>query len=134
VVRSQVQVWAWVVMVGATAMAAMAMSRRPVFFDQPYLTTGLLVGVCGVVASRALQVRDELLVKLERSRIEVRALTGLLPICTYCKNIRDEEGYWHKVEAYLASRTEATFSHGLCQGCLDLLYPDKESGTEEDDQ
>jgi DNA-binding response OmpR family regulator len=50
---------------------------------------------------------------------EVKRLEGLLPICTYCKRIRDEEGVWTKVESYIARRTDASFSHGICPCCYE---------------
>jgi len=48
---------------------------------------------------------------------EVSALSGLLPICAYCKKIRDGKDYWQQVETYVQSRTDATFSHGVCPDC-----------------
>ena len=48
---------------------------------------------------------------------EVRQLQGLLPICSYCKRIRDEDAGWTRVESYIASRTDATFTHGICPDC-----------------
>ena len=53
-----------------------------------------------------------------------KVLTGLLPICSSCKNIRDENGEWKRVEAYIDSRTEAKFTHGMCPDCVERLYPD----------
>ena len=48
---------------------------------------------------------------------EVRMLEGLLPICSYCKRIRDDDNRWHAIEAYIGQRTEARFSHGVCPDC-----------------
>jgi len=50
-------------------------------------------------------------------RARVRTLEGFLPTCAYCKDIRDEDGTWHQIEAYVASRSEARFSHGICPPC-----------------
>jgi DNA-binding response OmpR family regulator len=52
---------------------------------------------------------------------QVKQLTGLLPICAQCKKVRDDQNYWHEVEAYVAQRTEARFSHGYCPDCLRKL-------------
>ena len=71
---------------------------------------------------------------------EVKRLEGLLPICAYCKRIRDDEGVWTQVESYIARRTDAAFSHGICPGCyegrirpelrvLKQSRPAEESGT-----
>ncbi|HCE42981.1 MAG TPA: hypothetical protein DET40_05495 [Lentisphaeria bacterium] len=61
----------------------------------------------------------------ERKRIDaqVRILKGLLPICASCKQIRDDKGYWHKIEAYIRDHSEAEFSHGICPKCAEKLYP-----------
>lgn len=56
---------------------------------------------------------------------EVRTLGGLLPICTHCKRIRNDAGYWERVESYLASRSDASFSHGLCPACYDRIEEDE---------
>ncbi|MEW6363525.1 MAG: hypothetical protein AB1714_02675 [Acidobacteriota bacterium] len=57
-----------------------------------------------------------------------KALTGLLPICSSCKSIRDENGNWIRIESYIKSKTEAEFTHGLCPTCADRLYPELRSG------
>ena len=54
---------------------------------------------------------------LEDALTRVKQLQGLLPICSYCKSIRDGGNTWHKVESYVRSHSEATFSHGICPGC-----------------
>lgn len=49
---------------------------------------------------------------------DIRRLTGLLPICSYCKRIRSDQDYWEQVECYISERTDARFSHGVCPSCL----------------
>lgn len=61
---------------------------------------------------------------LQKSLAETKTLTGLLPICCGCKKIRDDTGYWNEVEAYIANRTTAHFSHGYCPHCLTKYFPD----------
>lgn len=56
--------------------------------------------------------------------LEVKKLSGLLPICAHCNKIRDDEGYWQKVEHYISAHSEAEFTHGLCPDCLKELYPE----------
>jgi hypothetical protein len=51
-------------------------------------------------------------------------LSGMLPICSFCKNIRNDEGYWQEIEAYIRERTTAEFSHSVCNDCLKKYYPD----------
>lgn len=60
----------------------------------------------------------------ERAKREIRELRGLLPICSSCKRIRDDQGYWNQIEDYLQKRSEVQFSHGLCSECMEKLYPD----------
>jgi GAF domain-containing protein len=62
----------------------------------------------------------ELAEALER----VKTLSGLLPICSYCKDIRDDQGYWKRVEEYIGDRTNAEFSHGLCPKCAKIHFPE----------
>jgi hypothetical protein len=47
----------------------------------------------------------------------VRELSGLLPICAWCKNIRNEQGYWEEVSAYISKHTKTRFTHGICEDC-----------------
>ncbi len=57
----------------------------------------------------------------------VRALQGLLPICAWCKRIRDDEGYWNQVEAYLHKQTGVDFTHSICPECLEKVRPKKDT-------
>jgi phosphoserine phosphatase RsbU/P len=54
---------------------------------------------------------------------QVKILRGLLPICSYCKRIRDDENYWHQLEEYLMEHAEVRFSHSLCPECLRKQFP-----------
>lgn len=60
----------------------------------------------------------------EEALAEIRVLSGLLPICCVCKSVRDDRGYWHQVEAYIAKHSEASFSHGICPKCQHRMYPE----------
>ena len=57
--------------------------------------------------------------ELEHTLAKVRRLNGLLPICAYCKAIRDDSDYWHRVEEYVTEHADVQFSHGICPNCLD---------------
>ncbi len=70
------------------------------------------------------RAHDELEVRVDEAIKKLKILSGFLPICANCKNIRDEKGYWHAIEDYVASRSEANFSHGICPVCFKQLYPD----------
>lgn len=62
--------------------------------------------------------------KLREAMNKVRLLRGLLPICSYCKKIRDDDGYWHQIENYIDAHSEARFSHSICRDCFRKHYPD----------
>ena len=62
--------------------------------------------------------------RLEKTLAEVKTLRGLIPICMYCKKVRNDSGFWENVEMYVRQRTEAEFSHGLCPECFSKHYPD----------
>ncbi len=61
---------------------------------------------------------------LEKALDKVQTLSGLLPICAACKKIRDDKGYWNRIEVYIEMHSQAEFSHGICPDCAKELYPD----------
>jgi streptogramin lyase len=65
----------------------------------------------------------ELSARVEDAVAQIKTLKGLLPTCAACKSIRDDEGYWNKMEAYIGAHSEAEFSHGICPDCAEKLYP-----------
>ena len=60
--------------------------------------------------------------KVEDALAEVKTLSGLLPICSSCKKVRDDHGYWERIEIYIRDRSEAEFTHGLCPDCVDTYF------------
>ena len=62
--------------------------------------------------------------ELEEALKKVKTLSGLLPICSSCKKIRDDKGYWKQIETYIQDHSEAEFSHGICQECAKKMYSD----------
>jgi PAS domain S-box-containing protein len=68
--------------------------------------------------------RDQLIKSLQDSLAKIKTLSGMLPICASCKKIRDDKGYWNKIETYIAKHSEAEFSHGICPECAKKLYPE----------
>ncbi len=74
------------------------------------------------VGERILKLQSELadrVKELEDALSHVKQLQGLLPICSYCKKIRDDGNYWHRVEEYIAGHSEAEFTHGICPDCYE---------------
>jgi CheY-like chemotaxis protein len=76
-----------------------------------------------LVRHRASRERERLIQRLENALLEVKKLSGLLPICASCKKIRDDQGGWHQIETYISAHSEAHFTHGLCPHCLSEHYP-----------
>jgi len=97
----------------------------------------------GMITDKALEVTEEELkrnaelnrtlehkveqrtAKLKESIAQVKVLSGMLPICARCKKIRDDKGYWNKLESYIKQHSEAKFSHGICPECAKELYPEE---------
>ncbi|MCP4757181.1 MAG: response regulator [Proteobacteria bacterium] len=66
----------------------------------------------------------ELLARI-KTHVEMSVLRGLVPICSKCKNIRDDKGFWKRIEEYIESRSEVSFTHGICPSCAIELYGDE---------
>lgn len=62
--------------------------------------------------------------QLRKAISDLKTLSGLLPICSYCKKIRDDKGYWQQVDSYITDHSAAGFSHSICPECLKEHYPD----------
>ncbi len=97
--------------------------------DQPLMVFGVTRDITD--HKKAEQEQDELIKKLEgalaeKERLleEVKVLRGLLPICSGCKRIRDENGKWWPIDAYVRARTDAEITHTICPDCTDVLYAD----------
>ena len=72
----------------------------------------------------ALAENQALVAELRQALLDVKTLNGLLPICMFCKKIRNDTGYWDRIEAYICTHTDAQFSHGLCDDCAEKHYPE----------
>jgi K+-sensing histidine kinase KdpD len=114
----------------ASGLVTLALSgaAKYVFFLQPagahsaarlalFLAIGVIICLIGGSLHRSQQ-------HLAAAHDRVRQLTGLLPICASCKRIRAKDGAWCPIEIYIASHSEAEFSHGLCPECIRSLYPE----------
>jgi hypothetical protein len=87
---------------------------------------GFFVHVADVTGLKRMALEHERLVdELRSARSELKVLEGLLPICAWCKKIRDEKGDWNNVETYLADRSEVSFTHAICADCADEHRPRK---------
>ncbi len=99
-----------------------------------YLNLSMSIAdVCGLAienARRYQQIKNsEYRLRKEKEKVEealakVKKLSGLLPICSSCKKLRDDKGYWRQIESYIHEHSEVDFSHGICPVCAKKLYPD----------
>lgn len=90
-------------------------------------STGNLIGAVHIardITSRILiqNERERLVKDLKAALTKIKTLSGMLPICSSCKKIRDDKGYWNLIESYIESHSHAQFSHGLCPGCMEEIY------------
>jgi sigma-B regulation protein RsbU (phosphoserine phosphatase) len=91
-------------------------------FDKTELLARVKIGGQMVDLQQALTHRVN---ELKEALIRVKQLGGLLPICSYCKKIRDDQNYWQQVEAYVGKHSEAKFSHSICPTCYeDIVKPE----------
>ncbi len=70
------------------------------------------------------EAQEKLILELQEALASVKTLSGLLPICATCKNVRDDKGYWRRIEDYISARSKTEFSHGICTDCARKLHPD----------
>ena len=85
-----------------------------------------MMSICRDITERkhAEGIREQLIFELKDALGKVKKLSGFLPICAYCKKIRDDKGYWKQIENYIRDHSEAEFSHSICQECAKKYYPD----------
>lgn len=82
---------------------------------------GLLDSITSL--KQAEEERERLILQLQDALTNIKTLRGLLPICSLCKKIRDDTGYWNQIESYIRKYSTADFSHGICPECLNKRFP-----------
>jgi PAS domain S-box-containing protein len=89
------------------------------FINDDGIVDGFSVLVEDITESKLLELEKTNLVdKLQKALDEIKTLKGVIPICSYCHSIRDEDGAWNRLEAYISKNSDAAFSHGACPKCL----------------
>jgi PAS domain S-box-containing protein len=84
-----------------------------------------------VTAQRTAEAeRERLIGELKKALAEVKTLSGLLPICSHCKKVRDDHGYWNRIETFIRERSSAEFTHGICPDCARQFFPDETDDTD----
>jgi ligand-binding sensor domain-containing protein len=113
----------------------LAMTQPPLFYQTGWFDALALLSLAlAIVAVPLLRVRQlrrrarELDKRVQEAIGELKVLSGLLPICAWCKKIRDDGGYWSQIEAYLSAHTDARFTHGICPGCRKRMLDDESFG------
>ena len=99
-------------------------SAFPVFDDNGSLSQIIEYSLDISRRKHAEQKREQVIRDLKSALSEIKQLSGLLPICSVCKKIRDDKGYWNQVETYISDHSEADFSHSFCPDCAHNLYGD----------
>lgn len=105
----------------------MGLANKPANFTDEDASIASVFGEFAAIALKNSHTLDKLrqtVSKLEHTLKEVKTLEGLLPICSHCKNIRDDQGYWHQVEEYMRHHSKFSFTHSLCPKCAKTLYPE----------
>ncbi len=103
------------------------LANKPTDFTDEDADIARVFGDLAAIAlqnSRNVEKITEHAEKLERAMAEIRTLQGIIPICMYCKEIRDDEGYWMQLERYLSEHSHAQFSHSICDKCLEKYHPE----------
>jgi hypothetical protein len=88
------------------------------------LLGSLIIFIAGHMLDKKEREQQELIKGLKRALLEIKTLQGIVPICSFCKKIRDDKGFWSQVESYVSHHTEAEFSHGVCPDCQEEHYPE----------
>lgn len=98
---------------------------KPVGRDQLFAAIRKCQEILGL--ERTIRFKDaeqkRLIKELQRAVASIKTLSGLIPICASCKKIRDDQGYWNQLEAYISEHSGAEFSHGICPDCAIKIYP-----------
>jgi CheY-like chemotaxis protein len=95
-------------------------------FEERQLRTNIEMAL---YKSRMERERERLMRELQEALNTIKTLSGLLPICAWCKNVRDDSGYWMRVEQYVEQHSQATFSHSVCPECASRYFgPNQEAG------
>lgn len=89
-----------------------------------YLIGTLIILITSILLASRYLTNIQLIEELETALSEVKTLSGLLPICSFCKKIRDDKGYWNQLETYIHEHSNARFSHSICKECAKKHYPE----------
>lgn len=102
------------------------LSGHIIYLPEVQSVSGIVGNFMDITARKLVEKeREKLIEDLQEAIENIKQLNGLLPICSQCKKIRDDKGYWNQIEGYIQRHSEAKFSHGMCPECSDELYGDE---------
>ena len=104
--------WLYLGLSGAIAIAGLASILVAMFYR------------INKALQREIQQHQVSIEKLKQANDQIKTLRGIIPICMYCKGVRDDEGYWNQLELYIAEHADVQFSHGICEKCMKMYYPE----------
>ena len=116
---------------GITAVILRSFSIDMLPWSLSFSLFNVIIGLYYGMLKVEKMAQEELIINLQKALSEVKTLSGMLPICAWCKKIRNDEGYWQKIEAYFKSHSDLDFTHGICNDCAKKEYPDLSSNLED---
>jgi hypothetical protein len=84
------------------------------------MLSGMIIDI--TERKRAEEERERLILDLREALAKIKTLSGMLPICSWCKKIRNDGGYWQQIETYIHDHSDAEFTHGICPDCMKKMY------------
>ena len=109
----------------AFAIVAFILSRVLYLYNRQDFFNRRLIDCQSEEIKQQNEKNEALIAKLRHALEEVKTLSGFIPICSVCKKIRDDSGYWNQIEEYISTHSEAQFSHGICPECMQKMYPEQ---------
>lgn len=111
---------------GDSGLGIVDISKKTPFTDSEIERLKIIISQINeaILYYYAVLEKEKLLHELQETYNKLKKLSGLIPICSHCKKIRDDSGYWNQVEKYISEHSGAVFSHGICPDCLKNFYPE----------
>jgi len=96
---------------------------KPLADKNGKIYAAMFIGIDETLRKNAEEEREKLINELQEALKEIKTLRGIIPICSQCKKVRDDEGAWDQMEKYISERSDVQFSHSICPKCKKKLYP-----------
>ena len=109
---------------GALSIVLQSFSVRMLPWSLSFALFNCVIGLYyGSIKAEKL-AREKLIASLQKALADVQTLSGMLPICAWCIKVRNDQGYWQKIEAYFKSRSDLDFTHAICDDCARKQFPE----------